>query len=184
MILEPVESINKRLKDYFGLFENGEPNWRVVWSEDMTEKRLCSHTSEGFELLTPEVRETKKYSYIQNRFVLERLVPVPQIPGQELITKLSYEPLWTFEDHNGNPTAPDFEMIKAFIQLVLENIHRTDQGPRYKMPEEMYNTTEAMEARAEKLAQMLFGNDTKISDSLGLDSAVGYGTRQRKDWLQ
>lgn len=182
-IPESLEIINKRLSDYYGKFEDGRQNWRVVWSDDQVEKRLMSHTDEGFELLTPVVREVKKYSYIKHKYVLERLIPIPSFHGQDLVDKTSYEPVWTFEDSQGNPLPPIWEAIYLLIQVVKENLAGAGKKTPYKLPEEMGNTPEAISARVDKLHEQLFGNETSLTDALGSDSAVGYGTRNRSDWL-
>lgn len=182
-IPESLETINKRLTDHYGKFEDGRPNWRVVWSDDQYEKRLVSHTDEGFELLTPIVKTVPKYSYIEHKYVLERLIPIPFFHGQDLVDKTSYEPVWTFEDNQGNPLPPIWEAIYLLIRTVQEKLAGAGKSTPYKTPEGMGNTKEEIAARVDKLQEQLFGNESKITDSLGLDSAVGYGTRQRKDWV-
>lgn len=182
--LEPIETINKRLLDFFGKFDTGEANWKLVWSEDMTEKRLMEYTDSGILLLTPEVREVKKFGYIHNRYVLCQLVPVPEMNRPELVDmKVSYEPIWTFEDNFGNPTPPKWEIMLIVINNIFDSLSKRGHTAPYKMPETEHNTTEGMKYRADKLYEAMFGNETKLGDALGLDTAVGYGTRQRKDWL-
>jgi hypothetical protein len=180
--MESVEVINQRLLDQFGRFEDGRPNWRVVWSDDQLEKRFVTHTKEGFELPSPVAAEVRKYSYIVARYVLEKIVPVPQIDGNELTTKTSYEPIWTFEDSHGNALPPIYDAISLLIRTVNENLYRAGRNIPYKTPEGMGNTAEEQKMRADKLYQELYGNETSVSDALSLDTAVGYGTRQRKDW--
>lgn len=182
--MEAIETINKRLLDYYGKFDDGRANWRVVWSDDQFEKRWITHTSEGLELLNPKVEEVPKYSYISHRYVLERLLPV--FMGQvisDLVETTSYEPVWTFEDSQGNALPPIWEAIFLLIRTVQENIANAGHNAPYKLPEEMGNTMEAQKARVDKLYEQLFGNENSITDSLSLDTAVGYGTRQRKDWM-
>src|SRR5258706_5451002 len=179
--LETIESINKRLIDHFGLFENGEPNFRVVWSEDQREKRFMAYTDEGFALLIPEVREVRKYSYIRDKYILERIVPVPD-SASELTTKLSYEPFWTFEDDRGFPVPPKFEMAKLLIDTLIENLWTAGHKAPIQTPEEEQNTAEGIKHRVDVLEEALYGNESKITDSLRLDSAVGYGERKRSDW--
>lgn len=180
--LEPIEEINKKLLDHFGRFENGEANFRIVWSDDQLEKRLMDYTDEGLQLLNPEVRTVKKYSYIKSKYVLERLVPVPEY-NAELTTKLSYEPLWTFEDQEGRPIPPTFIGAKILIDIVIENMWLAGHKPVKKQDEKDGNTAEAIEERVKILESQLFGNESSITDALKNDSAVGYGTRKRNDWL-
>lgn len=181
--LEPIEEINKRLVDHYGYFEDGQPNFRIVWSDDQLEKRLVDYTEEGLSLLVPEIREVRKYNYIKHKYVLERLVPVP-FYNKELVTKLSYEPVWTFEDAEGNPVPPRFISAKILADGIIEAMWNAGHKPAVKQPEKELNTKEAIEARIDIIEEMLYGNESKITDALKNDSAVGYGTRKRNDWLQ
>lgn len=178
--METLAVINQRLADNYGRFEDGRPNWRVVWSDDELEKRVVTHTKEGFELAYPEVQEVKKYGYISSKYVLERLVPVPSYAETDLVTKTSYEPVWTFEDSKGNPLPPVWEAIFLLIEVVRANL--SGRKAPYKAPWGEGNTIEEQEHRAKKIYEELFGNESKITDALSLDTAVGYGPRKRNDW--
>lgn len=176
---EAIVVINNRLLSYFGKFETGEQNYRVVWSDDQFEKRILTHTREGFILPNPIVGEIPKYrQWIQERFILERLLPV--IGDTDLITKTTYEPVWTFEDKFGNALPPKWEAIEVIINSVHKAAARAT-GAKYKEPEALGNTQEAIDARVDKLEAELFGNESKISDALAHDSAVGFGARKRDD---
>ena len=48
--------------------------FRIVWANDETEKRLVSESDLGYQLLYPVVQEVKKYPYLKDLYVLERLV--------------------------------------------------------------------------------------------------------------
>lgn len=178
-IPEPIETINKRLLDFFGKFENGEPRYRVVWSEDEIEKVMTNFTKEGFMLPYEVLSEVPKYrQYIHNKYILERLVPVPAISQRRLCDKkLSYEPLWVFEDNNGNALPPKWQVIT----ILLDSIHKqmTEHRGPYTSGDELNQTTEALEERAKKLAEALGVNETSVTDSLSWGSAVGYGTQRR-----
>jgi hypothetical protein len=178
-IPEEINILNKRLKDFFGRFENGESNWRIVWSDDQLEKQLTEFTAEGFELPYKTLREVKKYPWIQGKYVLERLVPVPASNAGDLTTKLSYEPIWVFEDNNGFPLPPIWDACKLLIETLLDQT-LYKKGP-YKIAEGEGNTTEEIEARVEKLEKILYGNETEIGDRLARGEAVGSGTYRRND---
>lgn len=178
--LESLETLNERLKEHFGLFEDGRPNWKLVWSTNETEYYLSYFTESGFELMTPEVQLRKKYPSSQDRYILEHLCPVPE-GIRDLTTKTSYEPLWTFEDANGFPTQPFWDIIHIMINQVQINMLASGRQPIIRAPYGFGNTAEECEFRAKKLMDELFGNDTRISDSLAMDTAVGYGVRNRKD---
>lgn len=176
---EEIKVINQRLKDYFGVFENGESNFRVVWSDDLTEKRLTDQTDSGFKLTQPIMQEVPKYSYIKQRYILERIVPVPVQQLNDLTTKLSYEPIWVFEDAYGNALPPIWEAVNILIRTLLDQ-QLYKKGP-YKLPEGEGNTAEEIEARVEGLEKVLFANETKIGDALATGSAVGAGEYRRND---
>lgn len=181
--MEDISAINKRLLDHYGRWEDGRANWRVVWSDDQIEKRWVTHTTEGFILTSPLVAEVPKYAYAQHRYILERLVPVGNFLESDLVDKTSYEPVWTFEDNAGNPLPPIWEAIYLLIKTVKHNLETAGHNPVYKAPEGMGNTTEEIMMRVEKLQEQLFGNETKLGDALAYDTAVGYGTRNRSDWV-
>lgn len=179
--MEKVEVLNQRLIEHFGLFEDGRPNWRVVWSTDETEYRLCEYTIEGWELQTPEMRLVKKYPFDKDFYILEHLIPVSAHDIPNLTTKTSYEPLWTFKDVNNNPLPPDWDVIKLLIEQVQINMLAAGKRPIIRQPYGMGNTAEEVKFKAEELVKELFGNDTRIGDSLAMDTAVGYGIRKRHD---
>lgn len=179
---EPIEILNQRLIDYFGTFENGEPNWKLVWSEDFFEKRLVYYTAEGFELLTPIAETRKKCDYIVDRYILTRLVPVPDVQQMDLCgAKISYEPIWTFEDETGFPLPPTWAAMHVLIQTIDQSLGHSPFA-KYKQEEIDGNSIDAIKARRDIIQEQLFGNENPITDSLALDSAVGYGTRKRSDW--
>ena len=122
-LVEPIERINQYLKDTFGIeTTSSNPIWRVMWSE-YYEKRLdeFSDFDDNGNLIrtVKEVRETRKYNYIFDRYVLERLVLVPDYQQDELAgLKKSYEPIHTFEDRNGNYLPPRIDACKFVIDVI------------------------------------------------------------------
>lgn len=163
---ETIQVLNQRLKDYFGLFDGLQANYRIVWSDDQYENRRVAFTPEGLELIHPEIREVRKYSYIRERFLLEKLISVAEMQTEELIDKLSYECIWNFEDHNGFPLPPKWEAI----ELIINTIHK-NMGKKiiYREPEK---TPESEKARVDKLVEDLFGNETPVTDALSYGSGV------------
>ena len=176
---EEIKTINQRLIDYFGKFENGEANFRVVWSDDLTEKRLMEITDTGIQLLHPEMREVKKYWYCLHRYVLERLTVVPYQQEKEIANKLSYEPLWVFEDGSGSALPPKWEVINILIKTLQDQM-LYKKGP-YKLPEGEGNTAEEIHHRAKMLEEVLYGNETPVGDALATGSGVGYGQSSEHD---
>jgi len=165
--------INNLLKEHFGMADDRRPIWRIVWSDDQFEKRLMDVTDSGIHLLFPEVREVPRYNYIPHKYVLEQLVAVPFVNQHELPeVKVSYEPLWVFEDKYGNPLPPKFEACK----LVIDTIHAAKQmGSLKKYTDPEADGNNGLEAKAVRLAEIhgeLFGNDTAVTDALHSKTGV------------
>lgn len=167
-LVEPIDSINQHLSRKYGYGPDGiNPTWRVVFCADMTEKRMMTHTDEGFELLHPEARLVRKYQHIdKDKYILERQVPVE---GEtDLITKVSYEPAWVFEDRFGNYLPPRIDACEVIIDTIYFQQNHKAFANKYDDPE----ATE--QQRLEKIMNMekiLFGNETPVGDAL----AHGYG---------
>lgn len=169
---EEVKTINQRLIDHYGLFENGQPRYRVVWSDDEIEKRLTNFTAEGFELPYSIVREVPKYrQYIQHKFVLEGLVGVPEYQQEEALNKISYEPLWVFQDANNNPLPPKWQVIEL-VMRTLEG--QMEHHAPYKGGLEEDMTIEGMQEKERIMSEALFGNESDIGDALSHGDGVGY----------
>ena len=161
-LTEPIESINKQLKELFGIDTvTKQPMFRVVWSEDQLENRLTYYTKEGFKLLTPIRLELPKYSqWIREKYVLERLVAVPDFQQEELGIKLSYEPLWVFEDKKGNYLPPTVWACKFCIDTVYAAMGHS--GLRKYVDEEERNPIESREKRIKEYEEQLFGDESSL----------------------
>lgn len=187
MIIEPIDKINKRLEDHFGKDDLNRSIWRVVWSDEQFEKQLLTHTPEGLELIHPKWYEVPKYKMmgVKERYVLERLVIVPVQNAHELTTKVSYEPMWVFEDKNGFPLPPKYEACELVINTVYAAMGKRTSEKLYHDPEEGKTTPELIyehNERVKKLQQDLFGNETKETDAVRVGEGVfvpsNYGDKQ------
>lgn len=163
--------LNKKLIDYYGRTENFA-NFRVVWSEDQLEKRLCTHTNEGWSLLQPEMREVPKYKqWIQNKYILEGLTAVPDFQSKELATKLSYEPIWVFEKDN-EAVYPSW----GAVRFVLDNLKAKATGTsyvRYKDPaEDPEKFAYEQKKEIDSLHEEMFGNETQTADALAYKEGI------------
>jgi hypothetical protein len=170
-LTEPLETINKNLRNLFGVDTiTGAPIWRVVWSEDQLEKRLMDTSDKGIFLLVPEVREVPKYrQWIREKFVLERLTIVPEINKSELPTqKLSYEPIYVFETKQGKPLPPKTEVAKFVIDCLYAAMGKSSLQ-KYVDPD---IDPESHEARVQRLQNEMFGNETMVGDALAHKEAV------------
>lgn len=179
--LQPYEFelFNRKLKEIYGQFEDGRPYFRLIWSEDVLEKRWMTHNDMGFALQQPEVREVRKYRpYTIDRYVLEGLKEILPYMETDLVEKISYEPVWTFRDKNGEYLIPRWDVIS----IILETIKANMEGRRMEIPEEFIRGTkegkteeECAQLKMESIAKMyesLFGEDTPISDGLRRGDAI------------
>jgi hypothetical protein len=162
-LAEPIESINQQLLDQFGLdTSTGQIMFRVVWSEDQFEKRLTDRTDSGIELVTPVVRLVPKYrQWVKEKFVLERLVVVPEMSIPELVgLKLSYEPIWVFKDAKDNYIPPTFWACKFVIDTLYAALGK-ESLVKY-IDEESKHPIETREKRIGKLTEELFGDESNL----------------------
>lgn len=177
---EDFKLINRYLKDYYGHTENNA-NFRLVWADDERQIRLTKYTPEGLEMLYPEARGMPKYLDIKERYVLERLIVIPEFGENDIVNEtLTYQAIWTFEkfDDRRNKiyVLPNFGACKFIVEIVLENVRSAGASVKYRNPDD--NPDEAMEnklVRLKNLEEELFGDESAISDALGHRRAVGYG---------
>lgn len=164
---ESIESINRQLRDLFGLDTVTDQSlWRVVWSDDQFENRLMEYTPSGFQLLLPEVIQVRKYSYVHHRYVLERLVVVPVPDKQELAdVHLSYEPMWVFQNEQKEYLPPRMDACKFIVDTVYAAMGK-------RSLRKYVENDEGKEKRAEKLHDELFGNETSVGDALAYKEGV------------
>lgn len=170
LLVEDIDTINRQLKEHFGMESDGSPIWRVVWSEDQFEKRLMDTTDSGIQMLFPDVREAPKYrQWIRQKYVLERLCVVPEVNKKELLgINLSYEPTYVFQDDKDNYLPPKFVVAKFVIDAVYAA--QGKKGMRKYVDED--TTPESKQARIEQLKSDLFGNETDATDALAYGSGV------------
>ena len=169
--LESVEAINKWLRDEYGIeLTSDRPIYRVVWSNDQTEKRLMYYTDSGIALLTPEVREVPKYQWAKDRYILERLSYVDtEVAGEMTINKISYEPIWSFVDNKLNALPPRRDVCKIIIDTLHAAIYGDHSLAKYKdKGEDLEETKE----RIAKIQDELFGNETDTGDALAHGEAI------------
>jgi hypothetical protein len=177
-LTERIESINRQLIDLFGIDTiTGRAIWRIVWSENQFEKRLIDTTPEGLFLLTSIVMEVPKYrQWIKEKYVLERLVIVPDINQNELpVSKLSYEPIFVFENARGEYLPPKMEVCKIVIDTVYAAQGKSSLA-KYKDPDSDSKDPQvalAMQrARADAIMEELFSDETNISDALARKEGI------------
>jgi hypothetical protein len=159
--MEQITTLNQRLIDHFGIDSNsGKPIFRIVWANDEVEKRKMSTLDNGILLLFPVVREVKKYPYIRDFYVLERLVVVPDFQREELAdVLLSYEPVWVFKDSNDNPLPPAWDPCKLIVDTLYAALGKNGGLRKYVDPDV---SPEVKEERITKLQEELFGDQSGL----------------------
>lgn len=179
-LTESIESLNHQLIDLFGIDTvSGNPIWRIVFSEDQFENRLgtySDYTESGIYLRTvTEVRYVPKYrQWIQERFVLERLTIIPEINSDELpSTRLSYEPIYVFENGKGDYLPPKIEVAR----IVIDSVYAA-QG---KSSMAKYLDDEDVEKRIDSLQEYLFADETDISDHLSRQTGIIVPSNYKKE---
>jgi len=183
--IEKIETINKRLLDHYGS-TNNLPNFRIIFSEDQFENRLTNYTDEGFQLIHPEVRRLPKYKqWIQEKYILERLMEVPAINQNELQNILSYEPIWVFEDKEGLPLRPAWIAAKMVVDQIHQNMENKGIFTRYKDPDDGLKTKDQLEKKDHELKQLeeaLFGDENDITDALAYGNGVaGFHSKMKEN---
>ena len=165
--MESIETLNQRLIEYFGIDTvTGQAMFRIVWSDDQTEKRLMPTLDSGVQLLHPEIREVKKYPYMEHLYVLERLVLVPDVNKEELAgLKMSYEPIWAYCYEDRTPVRPYWEATKFIVDTLYAAMGKTSLR-KYVESEEESDTPEGRELRCDKIRDEIFGNETDTGDAL------------------
>jgi len=164
--MEKLETLNQRLVDHFGIdSDTARPMFRIVWANDQLEKRMVSELDSGIALLFPEVREVKKYPYLKDLYVLERLVVIPEVNAHELPTqKLSYEPIFAYRKNNGDPIPPMWEGTKFIVDTLYAALGK--KSLRKYVDSEKNTTPEGREQRITELQGELFGDESDTGDAL------------------
>lgn len=127
-----VEEINKKLKEYHGTDDEGRPIFRVVWSDSQTEKRFGTFTESYGPIFLREVKGMQvvpKYSYIQHRWILEKLMfaMTDEVIGLDLNNRC-YEPVYTFEDKFGRVLPVEWWAVEMIIARLLGKKEKKTQA--------------------------------------------------------
>lgn len=173
--MELIETLNNRLIERYGKYLDNSPLFRIIYSEDVMEKRLVTHTKDGFQLLSPEYLEVPKYrQYVHNKYILEGLKELPEFEESGLTTKLSYEPIWVFEDGKGNSVPP----VWLAIEIILESLRCAIEGKGEKYVDPLIAENdpkigpEVKEKRLKEIQDALFPNETDIGDALAYHEGI------------
>ncbi len=168
--MQTVEDINKQLVDFFGIdTESNNPIWRVVYSEDQYEHRhgtYDDYTPNGLYIRTvTEVRYVPKYKqWIHNKYILERLVVIPDVSIPELpATRKSYEPIWVFQDKDENALPPRIDACQFIINTIYAAQYGTKNLKKFHDPESSQEAyLETQKKRIDGIVEELFGEQSGL----------------------
>lgn len=113
---------DKKLKEMYGLAEDGQPRYRVVWSPNETEWRHGRYEVWANGLFVRAEVGTKlwdKYAYLDNKWVLEAFT-INQNP--EIVAPFSYEPIYVFQDKDQQYLPLNYDVCVIIINRLLNRV--------------------------------------------------------------
>ena len=123
------ELLNTYLKSQ-GKTLTGEYLYRLIWSEKALERRkglFRDFTESGlFIREVIEVRLTKKYNYIKDRWILEKWAPgeLTRNPETPDAVNGDYIPVYVFEDKDGNYLQPTEKVLRFIINCIDGKVNK------------------------------------------------------------
>ena len=129
---EEQRSLNNWLRESYGKTVSGKTRFRLVWSEDITEKRkgeFSEFYGKIFLRSVVGIRELKKYNYINNRFILEIWVDNDLSSNGEVPEAKNgdYAPLYVFEDGKGQPLPINHKILTFLIAAVEKKVRKDNE---------------------------------------------------------
>lgn len=130
MLHEPLEVINRRLEDTYGLNIYNKAKYRIVKADEQFEQRFGRYkdfSDHGENILlrdVEEVREVYKYPAFLGFLVLEKAVDVPT-EMWEIKNHNKYEMLWVFRDREGQPQELYWRAIKFLVDSNVKNYRQS-----------------------------------------------------------
>ena len=125
--VESIDTINNRLKDRMGMFNDGRPKFRLVNANTQTETRFGEWNDFYGHIFLRSwkgVREVPKYPQFKDKWILEQLVPNPHHDVYGVL--MTYEPFYVFQDKDGNPLAPEWNVIQFILHALLNGVQQED----------------------------------------------------------
>ncbi len=167
--------LNKWLVDHYGKTIDGLPLFKVTWSTGITEKRygeFHDYMGDIFIRCVREVREVLKYPYAQNRWILEKIRLVSNEVQREygIETKFTYEPIYTFQDKDGNylPLVPDKLEAAMFLYLKFYLMMTPKERIDFRIA-----GLAARDLEKRKLTREILGDSKTTPSALVIERAAG-----------
>jgi len=129
---EEQRDLNNWLRESYGKSLTGKTKFRLVWSEDITEKRLGEFNEfygKLFLRTIKGIRELKKYNYIHNRYILEGWIDSDLSSNGEVPDAKNgdYVPIWVFENGKREPTPVTRKILTFLIALVQGKVKKDNE---------------------------------------------------------
>ena len=172
-----VDSINKRLGVY-GVNSYNEPVFRVVFSDDQTEKRngvFNEYFGSIFVRQVRGVKEVQKYPWIKRKWILERWAPGELSYHPSLVTDKNgvYICVYVFQDANGNYLPPIWRAAEIVVKHLLNP--RTKSRALAEDREQLEREEkEEVNRIVEELKIQSDEHSTKDSKSYRESASIGY----------
>lgn len=170
--MESLTIINKRLETRYGrdVAEN-LPKFRVVWSEDETEKRHGTYNKispSGLYLGTETgTVEIKKYWYLAPCWVLEKLERIPdRKTHDEVQASYTYEPIMVFLTKDDQLLPLRWRPIELAIQSWLN----AEKG--VQKTEEDFRQEQEAQLKKEEQAVMDSFDASEVADALSYGEGI------------
>ena len=164
--MEKIEALNQRLIDYYGLdTSTGQAMFRIVFANYESEQRLVYETESGVELLFPMVMEVKKYPYLKDMYVLERLVAVPDEQKKDLPARNC---LMSQCGHTEVMIISHYILFGRLRSSLWTALYAAlgKKSMRKYVDDEKNTTEEGRQQRIAELHAELFENETPTGDAL------------------
>ena len=129
-----VAIINQHLLKH-GKMLNGKPVFRVIFSDDLTEKRVGVFNKFHGNIWVGRssgVQLVPKYGYIQSAWVLEKYSVAP---NAEILDYDHYEPVYAFRDKDNNYLEPLLRVCEIIIYGILQPNFLTPEQELAKIEE-------------------------------------------------
>jgi hypothetical protein len=173
--METINKINQRLKDNYGADLDGNPHYRVVWSDTQLEIRRGYFPIGNTGLINAEkeTKEVKKYPFIKSRWVLEKKCYLPAI-GELPVSEMrgySYEAIFTFESAQGQFLLPVWRAVEILVRASIDGpeqvftSHTEDAEKQKEMEKDIQYFENVLEEESPYIPTMLHNKEAVKLDS-------------------
>jgi hypothetical protein len=173
-----IDIINKWLKNQYGTDLRSRPWYRIIWSENETEKRtgiFNDFTDSGLYIGYHQgLREVKKYAnpIYKDRWILEKLIyglNNKEIWGDTARDGI-YEPIWVFRGPGDTYQKPTTKTVDFIVQSLLA------EKPKLTQSDTDYEEEQSLEKEKREEYERLGGSeDRPLMDGQGIVVPKNYG---------